>query len=57
MAVHVSRFMKERIIDAYAHLRILLGKIVKTVSSMKALNWPPYTSALWVRPKSPRTEG
>ena len=33
MAVHVSRSMTERIIDAYVHLRILLEKIAKTVSS------------------------
>ena len=36
MAVHVSRSMTERIIDAYVHLRILLEKIAKIVSIIKA---------------------
>ena len=36
MVEHVSRSMTERIIDAYVQLRMLLEKIAKIVSSMKA---------------------
>ena len=36
MAVHVSRSMTKRIIDAYVHLRTLLEKTAKIVSITKA---------------------
>lgn len=54
MVAHVSRSMTGRIIDAYVHWRILLGKIAKIVSSIQARNWPPYAGALWACHKSSR---